>query len=166
MEGSQGQPTGTKRPRGESAAELPDSTRNAGLEQVLVLLKSKNDTQRFVGLTLLMKMLGRIKDDQDLLQRCWEVIPSTFLTGLLRAKALARSGEARNPEEAQAKFQLGLDILHTFVSLLSEETLMPSQMDENTQNVWKRRLDALLEEVPERYARVQWIHGHRIWLTI
>ena len=154
MEDSRGKPTGTKPPRDESTAEQPDTTKTAGLEQVFVLLKSKNDTQRFVGLTLLMKMLEGIKEDQDLLHRCWEAIPSTFLTGLLRAKALARSGEARDPQEAQVKFQLGLDILHTFVSLLREESLMPLHMNENIQNVWQRRLDALLEEVSERYIRV------------
>ncbi|MCJ1246039.1 hypothetical protein MMC30_003243 [Trapelia coarctata] len=149
MDDSQDKPTGVKQPRGESTAEQLDSTENTGFEQVFTLLKSKNDTKRFVGSTLLMKMLEGIKDDKALLHKCWEAIPSTFLTGLLRAKVLARTGESRNPEEAQAKFQLGLDILHTFVSLLSEESLMPFRMDEIMQTAWKRRLDALLEEVPE-----------------
>lgn len=159
MEDKQDQQTGTKRPQGESTEQQPDPTKIAGLEQVFTCLKSKNDTERFVGLTLLMESLEGIKGDSQLLRRCWEAIPSTFLTGLIRAKALARTGDARNPEEAQAKFQLGLDILHTFVSLLDEGSLMPIGLDEKAQNAWKRRLDALLEELPERYIRAQQLRG-------
>lgn len=150
MEGSQGQSTGMKRPRAESTAEQVDSFKTAGLEQVFACLQSKNDTQRFVGLTLLMKLLEGIKEDSGLLNRCWEAIPSNFLTGLLRAKALAKPEDASSADEAQAKFQLGLDILHTFVSLLNGGSLMPVRMNEKTQDVWKRRLDALLEEVSKR----------------
>jgi len=151
MEDSQGQQTGTKLPQDKSRVEQPDSTKIAGLEQVFACLNSKNDTQRFVGLSLLMKSLERIKGDSEMVNQCWHVIPSTFLTGLLRAKAINSSEDAGKQEGAQIKFQLGLDVLHTFFSLLDLKWVFPFPMDEEEQRIWKRRIVVLLKEVPVRY---------------
>ena len=59
-----------------------------GLEQILVLLKAKDDTSRFVGLALLKSVLDNREDlrkDSNIVKSCWSAVPANFLDRLLRA---------------------------------------------------------------------------------
>ena len=129
--------------------------RSAGLEQIFACLKSKDDTQRFVGLTLLMRYLEGIQGNYDLIVKCWHAIPGSFLTRLLRAKVTDDKEDVKSKEEAQIKFELGLTVLHTFISLLPtqqlQDLLATEESSEKVRRSWNLRINALVVEKPERY---------------
>lgn len=134
--------------------DLSDSDRIAKLDYVFTCLKSKNDTRRFIGLTLLMTYLEDMQSDYRLTTKCWAAIPSTFITRLLRTRF--RDGTIRHEVSAedQTKFQLGLTTLHSFASLLPTEYLqdmLPTDMPAKTWEGWSSRIEALMVEVPYRY---------------
>ena len=64
---------------------LADSTQT--YEKLLELLKTKDDTSRFVGLALLKTVLdnGQLVQDTELIHEIWESISPKFIKRLLRA---------------------------------------------------------------------------------
>ncbi|MCJ1380556.1 hypothetical protein MMC17_003664 [Xylographa soralifera] len=145
-----------------AAVELEDKIispdRSAGLEQIFACLKSKDDTQRFVGLTLLMRYLEGIQGDYDLILKCWNAIPGSFLTRLLRANIVNDKEDIRSKEEAQIKFELGVTVLHTFISLLPtqqlQDLLIAGQQTGENRGSWNMRIDALIVEKPTSPATI------------
>ncbi|MCJ1283619.1 hypothetical protein MMC26_002950 [Xylographa opegraphella] len=139
-----------------AVVELEDQTlplnRPAGLEQIFACLKSKDDTQRFVGLTLLMRYLEGIQGNYDLILKCWHAIPDSFLTRLLRAKVTNDKEDVKSKEEAQIKFELGVTVLHTFISLLPtqqlQDLLVAGQSTDKSRRSWNLRIHALVVEKP------------------
>ncbi|MCJ1436347.1 hypothetical protein MMC27_005725 [Xylographa pallens] len=139
-----------------AAVNLEDKTfppdRSAGLEQIFACLKSKDDTQRFVGLTLLMKFLEGIQGNYDLILKCWHAIPGPFLTRLLRAKVTNDQEDIRSKEEAQIKFELGVTVLHIFISLLPtqqlQDLLVAGLSTEKNSRSWNLRISALIVKKP------------------
>lgn len=135
--------------------KLPAERGGAALEQIFACLKVKDDTQRFVGLTLLMRYLEGIQGEYKLIMQCWAAIPASFLTRLIRAKATNRKEDIQGKEEAQIQFELGITILHTFMSLLStesiEDILPGSNSTDRIRKSWKSRIEALVVEVPSGY---------------
>ncbi|KAI9762209.1 MAG: hypothetical protein M4579_000532 [Chaenotheca gracillima] len=98
----------------------------AALQQTLDLLKSKDDTSRFVGLTLLKSVLDNqqdLRDDEQTVKKCWDAIPSRFLDRLLRATP----NEKRNSDEARHMVDLAVAIIHTFTVLLSSESVIEDE---------------------------------------
>ncbi|MCJ1401234.1 hypothetical protein MMC11_004446 [Xylographa trunciseda] len=124
--------------------------RSAGLEQIFACLKSKDDTQRFVGLTLLMRYLEGIQGDYDLISKCWTAVPGLFLTRLLRAKVANDKDDIQGKEEAEIKFELGVTVLHTFVSMLPiqylQDLLVAGQATDKSRRSWELRINALMLE--------------------
>lgn len=89
------------------------------LDQALALLKSRNDTNRFVGLALLRSILDNKIDfqkDPETVNRCWAAVPATFLDGLLRAPLVKK----RSKEESQHMVELAVAVLHAFIVLLPD----------------------------------------------
>ena len=91
---------------------------SAALDQTLQLLKAKDDTSRFVGLSLLRTLLSSqpdLQNDSQVIRRCWNAISPRFLDRLLKAKA----NEKRDQKEADAMVALAIAVLHHFAMLLS-----------------------------------------------
>jgi len=92
-----------------------------GLEQPLVLLRTKDDTYRFVGLALLKSVLDNqqsLREDPRIIAKCWAAISPKFLDALLRA---SESG-GRSQKEAQNMVGLAVAVIHAFLVLLPSES--------------------------------------------
>ncbi|OAA79639.1 hypothetical protein LEL_03125 [Akanthomyces lecanii RCEF 1005] len=103
------------------ASEEPSNTASLGSQEdnniakLKALLKSKDDTQRFVGLALLKSLLDNtpeIRNDEAALRDLWSHISPKFLDRLLRTGS--------NPSNTNAKdmLDIGVSILYTFSVLL------------------------------------------------
>ncbi|KAK4455866.1 Neurochondrin-domain-containing protein [Podospora aff. communis PSN243] len=97
------------------------STQNEGVsvERIETLLKSKDDTSRFVGLALLKSVLDNseeLRSNEDIVVRLWESIPSRFLDRLIR------TGSRKDPskKDSHNMLDLAVYVLHTFCALLPE----------------------------------------------
>lgn len=124
----------------ERSKRVDDSAQ--GLAQILVLLKAKDDTSRFVGLALLKSVLDNREDlrkDSNILKSCWSAVPANFLDGLLRAPASLKNSK----EESQSMVELAVAVLHAFLALLPEDL----NDDEKTLG----RIERLLGALSSRY---------------
>lgn len=92
------------------------------LEQTLSLIKAKDDTSRFAGLFLLRSLLDsneKLRDDPEVVSKCWDAISSKFLIRLLKTEAKGK----RSEEEAKSLVELAISIIRVFVNLLPPEEL-------------------------------------------
>lgn len=113
-----------------------------GLEQVLALLKAKDDTSRFVGLALLKSVLDSREDlrkDSNIVKSCWSAVPANFLDRLLGAPASLKNSKA----ESQSMVELAVAVLHAFLALL------PADLNDDEKVLG--RIDRLLGALPWRY---------------
>lgn len=113
-----------------------------GLEQVLVLLKAKDDTSRFVGLALLKSVLDNREDlrkDSNIVKSCWSAVPANFLDRLLGAPTSLKNSKA----ESQSMVELAVAVLHAFLALL------PADLNHDEKVLG--RIDRLLGALPWRY---------------
>lgn len=110
-----------------------DSTEATGLtdpattfEKLKELLKTKNDTSRFVGLALLKSVLdnGQLVQDPERMHILWETLSPKFLDRLLRAQENDKVSKA----EAKDMVDLAVAILHTFANLLPENDLKEKRL--------------------------------------
>ena len=100
----------------EPLAELSSS-----VQKIETLLKTKDDTSRFVGLALLKSVLDNskaLRDDQDLILRLWESIPPKFIDRLLRT---GQQGQSSSRKNAKDMLDLAVSVLHTFTALVPVE---------------------------------------------
>lgn len=91
------------------------------LDQALALLRSRNDTDKFVGLALLKSILDSqqaLLEDPVVITKCWSAISPRFLDALLRASG----NEGRSKEEARSMVELAVAIIHTFTVLLPSDS--------------------------------------------
>lgn len=103
-------------------SEEPPNTAADGLEdrnvaKLKALLKSKDDTQRFVGLALLKSLLDNtpdIQNDEAALRDLWSHISPKFLDRLLR------TGSNLSNANAKDMLDIGVSILYTFSILLPD----------------------------------------------
>jgi hypothetical protein len=89
----------------------------AALDQTLSLLQAKDDTRRFVGISLLRTILDKhesLRNDPVVILRCWNAIPTSFLKRLLKA----RPSEQRGEEEARNMVTLAVSVVQAFTTLL------------------------------------------------
>jgi hypothetical protein len=107
---SSGQPVSWKESRSDNAATF---------EKIQELLKSKDDTSKFVGLALLKSVLdnGQLSQDQELLRTLWESISPKFIDRLLHSRPSDKVTKA----EAQNMVDLAVAVLHTFAVLLPQD---------------------------------------------
>ncbi|KAI9880191.1 MAG: hypothetical protein M1830_004777 [Pleopsidium flavum] len=91
------------------------------LEQPLELLRTKDNTYRFVGLALLKSILDNqqsLLEDPRIIAKCWAAISPKFLDALLQAS----ENEGRNKQEAQSMVELAVAVIHAFLVLLPSES--------------------------------------------
>ena len=90
------------------------------LQKIQYLLKSKDDTARFVGLAILKSALDNspeLRQDEDAVTALWVSISPNFLDRLLRTG----SGEKTQPQkEAKEMLDLAVSVIHTFAVLLPD----------------------------------------------
>ncbi|KAF2497753.1 DUF1941-domain-containing protein [Lophium mytilinum] len=99
----------------------------AALDQIISLLQAKDDTRRFVGLSLLRTLLDKhesLRDDPAVILRCWNAIPTNFLKRLLKA----RPTEQRSQDEAKNMVTLAVSVIQAFTTLLDAQELENERM--------------------------------------
>lgn len=114
---------------------------SATLTKIQACLKSKDDTQRFVGLALLKSALDNVdslRQDEAVLQQLWSCISPRFLERLIR------TGSNPSGENAKEMLTLGVSVLHTFAVLLPDKV--------RTQPGFVERIPGLVAAVLNRYA--------------
>lgn len=110
----------TERPTSEPAEQ--DELGNVGgpsLQKIQYLLKTRDDTARFVGLALLKTVLDNspaLRGEEESVTALWANIPSTFLDRLLRT-GMGDNGENKDAKEM---LEVGVSVLHTFAKLLPD----------------------------------------------
>jgi hypothetical protein len=91
------------------------------LQKILDLLKTKDDTARFVGLALLKTVLDNspeLRQDEESITALWANISSSFLDRLLRTG----TGDNGENKDAKEMLEVGVSVLHTFAKLLPDAT--------------------------------------------
>ncbi|KAF2804014.1 DUF1941-domain-containing protein [Mytilinidion resinicola] len=99
----------------------------AALDQVISRLQAKDDTRRFVGLSLLRTLLDKhesLRDDPAVISRCWNAIPTNFLKRLLKA----RTTEQRSQDIAKNMVTLAVSVIQAFTTLLDAPELEDERM--------------------------------------
>ncbi|KAI9768021.1 MAG: hypothetical protein M1840_005333 [Geoglossum simile] len=102
---------------GTGASAAAPKNPSASIDQIIPLLKSKNDTSRFVGLAILKSVLDNQRDlqrDSVIITKCWAAISPGFLDRLLRAEQSA----GKSKEEARDLVELAVAVIHAFAVLL------------------------------------------------
>jgi Neurochondrin len=110
--------------------EVPRENTEGALAQVITLLKAKDDTSRFVGLSLLHSLLDSRKDLREAPQvilQSWRAIPKSFLLRLLETAPSTRI----NAEDARNMKQLAVAVIHSYANMLSAQELGSKVMVES-----------------------------------
>lgn len=97
----------------------PDEGQNetVTVQKIQELLKTKNDTSRFVGLALLKSVLDnsqQLREDKSTITELWQSVSPKFLDRLLR------SGARQSSKDAKDMIDIAVAVLHTFSTLLPE----------------------------------------------
>lgn len=105
-------------------ANSPEPSRllniDASYRKIQDLLRTKDDTSRFVGLAILKTVLdnGQLAQDPGSVRILWEALSTKFLDRLLRAHQSAKLGKS----EARDMVDIAVAVLHTFSILLPEDS--------------------------------------------
>jgi hypothetical protein len=108
-------------------ANEPASDSKAALEQTLGLLKARDDTSKFVGLSLLRSLLDSdegLRTSRDVLSECWNSIPNKFLTRLMTSQPTGKT----SIEESKSMVQLAVSVVHLFANLLPPEEVAKKKL--------------------------------------
>lgn len=109
-----GAPEVTAKPDG---AQLLGQSETATIQRIQELLKTKNDTSRFVGLALLKSVLDnsqQLREDEATVTDLWQSVSPKFLDRLLR------SGSKQSTKDAKDMIDIAVAVLHTFATLLPD----------------------------------------------
>ncbi|KAM0562607.1 hypothetical protein ACHAPJ_002297 [Fusarium lateritium] len=90
----------------------------ADINKIQTLLKTKDDTQRFVGLALLKSVLDsseELRQDEQTVQSLWSSLSPKFLDRLLR------TGSKPSSQNSKEMLDLVVSVLHIFSILLPEQ---------------------------------------------
>ncbi len=101
-----------------------DRVREATILKIQELLGTKNDTARFVGLTLLEAVLANtpgLQGDQDAIARLWECISPTFLHRLLKTGISGCATAGPRQKDAKNMLDVGVAVIRAFTMLLPED---------------------------------------------
>lgn len=132
----------------QESASQPNDAQNPGqnqdetvtIQKIQELLKTKNDTSRFVGLALLKSVLDnsqQLREDEAAVADLWQSVSPKFLDRLLR------SGMKQSSQEAKDMIDIAVAVLHTF------STLLPDDMKKDPSLIG--RIPALVAVVLHRY---------------
>lgn len=102
-----------------------DQNETVTIHKIQGLLKTKNDTSRFVGLALLKSVLDnsqQIREDEPTITGLWQSVSPKFLDRLLR------SGSNQSNKDAKDMIDIAVAVLHTFATLLPENARTDSSM--------------------------------------
>ncbi|KAI9782367.1 MAG: hypothetical protein M1839_005240 [Geoglossum umbratile] len=100
-----------------AGGSAPPKNPSASVDQIISLLKAKDDTSRFVGLAILKTVLDNRQDlqhDSVIITKCWAALSPSFLDRLLRAE----QSVGKSKEEARGLVELAVAVLHAFTVLL------------------------------------------------
>ncbi|XXH05134.1 hypothetical protein Hte_011559 [Hypoxylon texense] len=105
----------------------PGASQAPSIEKIQQLLKTKDDTSRFVGLALLKSVLDNspeLQDEKGVIVSLWNSISPKFLDRLLR------TGAQSGPEQKNSKdmLDLAVAVIHTFAVLLPNEAKQDAKL--------------------------------------
>lgn len=89
------------------------------IQKIQALLKTKDDTSRFVGLALLKSVLDnspQLREDEATITALWQSVSPKFLDRLLRS----RSKKSSSSKDAKDMIDIAVSVLHIFSSLLPD----------------------------------------------
>lgn len=90
---------------------------DADITKIKSLLKTKDDTQRFVGLALLKSLLDsseELRQDEQAVQSLWTSLSAKFLDRFLR------TGSKPSSKNSKEMLDLAVSVLHVFAILLPD----------------------------------------------
>lgn len=91
------------------------------IQRIQELLKTKNDTSRFVGLALLKSVLDnspQLREDEEAVTTLWHSVSPKFLDRLLRSGAKQGS----SPKDARDMIDIAVGVVHIFSVLLPDDS--------------------------------------------
>jgi len=103
------------------------SNPQAAVDQTLTLLKAKDDTSRFVGLSLLRSLLDsneQLRTNDENLLKCWHAISNKFLVRLLKTQ----ENKSKSKDEAKDMVDLAVAVVHIFANLLPVQQVGEKKM--------------------------------------
>lgn len=112
---------------GSDAAAI--TSPEAAVDQTLTLLKAKDDTSRFVGLSLLRSLLDsneQLRTNNENLLKCWNAISNKFLIRLLKTQET----KSKSKDEAKDMVDLAVAVVHIFANLLPSQEVGEKKMVE------------------------------------
>lgn len=127
--------TQTQPPDSEQTQNEGESETGVTLHKIQVLLKTKDDTSRFVGLALLKSVLDnsqQLREDEATITTLWQSVSPKFLDRLLRS----------GTKNAKDMVDIAVAVIHTFSALLPEDARKGSRLVD--------RLPALVSVVLDR----------------
>lgn len=97
------------------------------IQRIQHLLKTKNDTSRFVGLALLKSVLDnsqQLREDEEAVTTLWHSVSPKFLDRLLR------SGAKQGPSSKDARdmIDIAVAVVHIFSVLLPDDSKKNSSL--------------------------------------
>jgi len=109
------------------SSSTSNPSENVSIEKIQSLLKTKDDTSRFVGLALLKSVLDNsqeLRGNEDVVVTLWKSIPSKFLDRLIRTGSREDSSRKENYD----MLDMAVSVLHTFSSMLPESVRRDGRM--------------------------------------
>lgn len=91
------------------------------IQRIQDLLKTKNDTSRFVGLALLKSVLDnspQLREDEEAITTLWHSVSPKFLDRLLRSGAK----QGPSPRDARDMIDIAVAVIHIFSVLLPDDS--------------------------------------------
>lgn len=118
MDVVEGQPSAGSDATSTEASQSQNGAVTIG--KIQELLKTKNDTARFVGLALLKSVLdnsSQVREDEAAIKGLWKSVSPKFLDRLL----WSGSRQSTSSGDAKDMIDIAVAVLHTFSLLLPEE---------------------------------------------
>ncbi|KAI1467041.1 DUF1941-domain-containing protein [Daldinia caldariorum] len=102
-------------------------TKTSSIEKIQQLLKTKDDTSRFVGLALLKSVLDNspeLQSEKEVIVSLWDSISPKFLDRLLRTG----SDSSSEQKSSRDMLDLAVAVIHTFAVLLPDDAKQDAKL--------------------------------------
>lgn len=113
---------------GGSSSHVNNPEAAVTIQRIQELLKTKNDTSRFVGLALLKSVLDnspQLREDEEAVTTLWHSVSPKFLDRLLRSGA--KQGPSP-PKDARDMIDIAVAVVHIFSVLLPDDSKKDSSL--------------------------------------